>query len=127
MPAAIDVSPQGAWNSTPPTFTRNGPNTAELAINYYGGGTRVVFQSVPSEGPNKMNESDILSRLGSVERTLGDVRTDVAAIKNQVSHVATRAWVLGGVITSLLMVGGALIWVVQQYLGPLMKATGAAG
>lgn len=125
--AGIDAG-SGAWSASPPTFTRFGSNKAELSIHYYGGPpNRTVFLGTPFSKPSPMNESDILSRLSSVERTLSDVRVDVGSVKTQLQHVATKTWIFGGVIAVLVGLIGGFWWIAQQFLIPLLKAAGGAG
>lgn len=45
-----------------------------------------------------------------------------AVLEERISHTATKAWVLGGVVAVLIGVLGGFWWIAQQYLSPLLQA-----
>lgn len=118
------------WHGGVATVRTLGVNATELSLQYTPEtATRLVFLGAKSAGGGEvMADNDVLQRLGAVERGLADVRADTAAIKTQMGNVATKAWVLGGALATLLAVVasifGAAGWVVQQLMAPLMQAAG---
>jgi hypothetical protein len=67
------------------------------------------------------------SRLGAVESRLGAVEGRLGVVEERLGHTATKAWVLGCAVALLIgMLTGTLggfWWIVQQYIGPLLRAT----
>ncbi|WP_107909778.1 hypothetical protein [Luteibacter sp. OK325] len=66
-------------------------------------------------------------RLAGVEGRLGVVEGRLAVVEERLGHTATKAWVLGcaaalliGMLTGTL---GGFWWIVQQYIGPLLRAS----
>ena len=69
--------------------------------------------------------AEVRTSVAMVSNTLSAVQTDVAVIKERLSHTPTTLQMWLAVVAVLVPVGGALIWIVQQYLGPLLaKAAG---
>ncbi len=130
MAAVVDGSTGagGVWHSATATVIQRGVDTTEFTVQYDSrSSTRILFIGGANKGSTTdMNEGDVLQRLGQVERSLADIRSDVAGIKERLGHMPTKAWVLAGVITVLLAIGGAAWWIVQQLLAPLLAAVGNA-
>lgn len=61
-------------------------------------------------------------RMDRLEVRMAAVETSVSVLEERVSHTATKTWVLGGVVATLLAMVGAFWWIVQQYLAPLLRA-----
>jgi hypothetical protein len=70
---------------------------------------------------------DLTGRVGFVDDQVTEVRRRLAVVEERLSHTATKSWILGcamGVLAAGL--GGTLggfWWIVQQYVGPLMRAS----
>jgi len=64
------------------------------------------------------------ARVAKLEEHVGHLREDVATIKERLSHTATKAWIMGGVIVVLIGVLGGVWWTAQQYLGPILQHLG---
>lgn len=64
------------------------------------------------------------ARIAKLEETMSVVRERLATIENQLKHVATKTWVLGGVVAVMATVIGAAWWMAQQYLGPILRGLG---
>jgi hypothetical protein len=86
----------------------------------YGGGN--------GNPPGDEQMSARVDRLDRVcERIEGDISTlkvDVGSIKTELPHLATKTWILGGVITVLIGIVLACWWAAQQYLGPILQHLG---
>jgi len=66
----------------------------------------------------------IAVRMAGVEMSVMDLSGRVSVLEERISHTATKTWVLGGVVATLLAMVGAFWWIVQQYLAPLLRAAG---
>lgn len=55
---------------------------------------------------------------------LNDACVRVSVIEERLSHTATKSWVLGGAIVVMTGTLSALWWITQQYLAPLLHASG---
>jgi hypothetical protein len=70
---------------------------------------------------------DLAGRLSFAEENLADVRRRLAVVEERLSHTATKSWVLGCAVAVLAgsLVGtlGGFWWIIQQYIGPLMRAS----
>jgi hypothetical protein len=66
-------------------------------------------------------------RLGGVEGRLSGVEGRLGVVEERLSHTATKTWVLGCAVALLLatLSGtlGGVWWIVQQYIGPLLRAS----
>jgi hypothetical protein len=66
-------------------------------------------------------------RLGAVEGRLCGVEGRLGVVEERLSHTATKTWVLGCAVALLLatLSGtlGGVWWIVQQYIGPLLRAS----
>lgn len=71
-------------------------------------------------GHLKSDVADIRAQLRDVVGKIGDIATKVGVVEERTAHVATKAWVLGGVVVVLLSVLGAFWWATQQYLAPIL-------
>ncbi|HXP00576.1 MAG TPA: hypothetical protein VN813_08730 [Luteibacter sp.] len=67
---------------------------------------------------------EIGARVAVIEDRMERLATKaaLAVFEERMSHTATKTWVLGGVITILAGLLGAVWWIVQQYLAPLLRA-----
>jgi hypothetical protein len=67
------------------------------------------------------------NRLCGVEGRLGGVEGRLGVVEERLSHTATKTWVLGCAVALLLatLSGtlGGVWWIVQQYIGPLLRAS----
>lgn len=75
-------------------------------------------------------EDDMTARLTNLESHVSQLRVDVAEVRTKVSHIEENMLTKGkaaiyamGAVLSLFAGGW---WVVQQYLAPLLKASGAS-
>lgn len=68
--------------------------------------------------------ADLAGRVGRIETSITAITADVSSLKSDMKHVATKTWILWGVVVTLLgvfgSVFGGIAWLVQQYLGPIM-------
>jgi len=66
-------------------------------------------------------------RLAFADENMADVRRRLAVIEERVSHTATKSWVLGCAVALLVATLGGTLggfwWIVQQYIGPLLRAS----
>jgi hypothetical protein len=69
---------------------------------------------------------DLTRGMGFVEDNAAEVHRRVAVVEERLSHAATKSWVLGcavGVFAAgLTGTLGGFWWIVQQYMGPLLRA-----
>lgn len=72
-------------------------------------------------GREPPHDGGMEARITRLEEHLGTLREDVATIKERLSHTATKAWVMGGVIVVLVAVVGGFWWIAQQYLIPILQ------
>ncbi|MGY3229448.1 hypothetical protein ACVWWJ_000932 [Luteibacter sp. HA06] len=67
------------------------------------------------------------NRLCGVEGRLSGVEGRLGVVEERLSHTATKTWVLGCAVALLLatLSGtlGGVWWIVQQYIGPLLRAS----
>lgn len=69
--------------------------------------------------------ADIRDRLRAVEQSVGEIRTDMAGVKERLNHMPTTAKLLGvvlsasGVVLAALL--GGYLWIVQQWLEPILS------
>lgn len=89
-----------------------------------GDGTLAGGSEPPHDGGMEARLARIESRVDRLTDQLADLRTDVATSTERLSHVATKAWVLGGLVATLLTIIGAAWWMAQQYLGPILQHLG---
>ncbi|WP_077445388.1 hypothetical protein [Rhodanobacter sp. C05] len=75
-------------------------------------------------GGSGPHDPDMLARIAQLEQHCSDLRVDVATIKERLNHVATKAWIMGGVVIVLLGILGGVWWMAQQYLGPILQHLG---
>lgn len=68
--------------------------------------------------------SDLATRVGRLEGAVMKMSGDIGSIQAEMKHVATKTWVLGGVVAVMLTVAAAGWWMVQQYLGPILRGLG---
>lgn len=69
--------------------------------------------------------AEVRTSLAMVNNTVSSVQTDVAVIKERLSHTPTTLQMWMAVAAVLVPIGGAFVWIVQQYLGPILaKAAG---
>jgi len=70
---------------------------------------------------------DLAARLTFAEDNMSDILRRLAVIEERISQTATKAWVLGCAVTLLLamLTGtlGGVWWMLQQYLGPMLRAS----
>jgi hypothetical protein len=78
-------------------------------------------QGIVANGGEPPHDGSMEARIAKLEDHVGTIREDVATIKERLKHVATKAWILGGVIAVLLAILGAMWWMAQQYLGPILQ------
>jgi hypothetical protein len=69
------------------------------------------------------------TRVGRLETQLVGVDSRLSVVEERLSHTATKTWVLGCAIALLLatLSGtlGGVWWIIQQYVGPLLRASGS--
>jgi hypothetical protein len=70
---------------------------------------------------------DLGGRLTFADENIADARRRLAVIEERVSHTATKSWVLGCAVALLIATLGGTLggfwWIVQQYIGPLLRAS----
>ena len=70
---------------------------------------------------------DLGGRLAFADENIADARRRLAVIEERVSHTATKSWVLGCAAALLVATLGGTLggfwWIVQQYIGPLLRAS----
>jgi hypothetical protein len=70
---------------------------------------------------------DLAGRLSFAEENMTDVRRRLAVVEERLSHTATKSWVLGCAVAVLAggLAGtlGGFWWIIQQYIGPLLRAS----
>ncbi len=75
-------------------------------------------------GPHDGAMNARIDRLDHVVELIGaditDVKVSIGKIETQMGHVATKTWVLIGVVAVMASIIGAAWWMVQQYLGPIL-------
>lgn len=67
--------------------------------------------------------NDVLQRLGNVERDVSILKSDVTGIKERLTHMPTNAQMFAIAGVFLIAAIGALWWIVQQFLQPILAAT----
>lgn len=73
----------------------------------------------------KTQVGDVKAAMGRIETETSALKTEVAVMRERLSHMPTKLEMWTGVALVLSAVGGGLLWMVQQYLGPLLaKAAG---
>lgn len=113
--ADVAFSPEGVQ-----TVTINLPGVAEA-------GRTVVINSRPPSpeagGDDEMSDltNDLAGRVGRLEGSLNGISRDIGSIQSDMKHVATKSWILVGVITVLVSILGAAWLMVQQYLSPILQ------
>lgn len=75
-------------------------------------------------GGNGTHDGGMEARLVRLEDHVGHLREDMATVKERLSHTATKAWIMGGVIVVLLGILGGVWWTAQQYLIPILQHLG---
>lgn len=60
------------------------------------------------------------ARVAKLEEHVGNIRVDVATMKERLAHTATKAWVLGGTLTGAGIILAAMWWLVRAYLEPIL-------
>jgi hypothetical protein len=75
-------------------------------------------------GGQPPHDGNMEARIAKLEDHVGKLREDVATGTERLKHVATKAWVMGGVIIVLLGILGAVWWMAQQYLAPILAHLG---
>lgn len=68
----------------------------------------------------KTDVADIRTQVRDISNKIGEVATKLGVMEERTKHVATKAWVLAGVIVVLLSILGACWWAAQQYLQPIL-------
>lgn len=79
--------------------------------------------------PGMQAQIDRLDRaVERIDADLTSIKVSAGKIETQMTHVATKTWIMAAVIIVLVAilgsVGGGLAWVAQQYLAPLLHAAG---
>lgn len=62
-----------------------------------------------------------MEKLNEIDGRLRTVETAIARIETKLDHMPTTLKMWGAVAAVLVPVGGALLWVVQTYLAPLLE------
>lgn len=82
----------------------------------------------PSEPPH---DGGMDPRVDRIERVVDRIDGDLTAIKvsigkieTRLDNVATKTWVMGGAIAVLVTLIGGFWWIAQQYLAPILAASG---
>ncbi|UPG93121.1 hypothetical protein [Luteibacter aegosomatissinici] len=68
----------------------------------------------------KTDVADTRADVRHIASKVGELATKVDVIEERTMHVATKTWVLSGVIVVLITILSACGWAVQQYLGPIL-------
>lgn len=89
-----------------------------------GSQTANTTSSGVASGGEPPHDGGMEARVSRLEEHVGHLREDVATIRERLSHTATKAWVMGGVIVVLIAVIGGFWWIAQQYLIPILQHTG---
>jgi hypothetical protein len=67
------------------------------------------------------------TRLGAVENRLVGVESRLGVVEERLNHTATKSWVLGCAVALLatMLTGtlGGVWWIIQQHIGPLLRAS----
>lgn len=70
---------------------------------------------------------DLVGRLHCADGVIASLRHRLAVIKEHLSGDATKSWVVGCtvavLVASLMGVLGGVWWMLQQYIGPLLRAS----
>jgi len=70
---------------------------------------------------------ELAGRLSVAKEDTADTRRRLAVIEERLSHTATKSWILGyGVavlFTMLTGILGGVWWILQQAIGPLLRAS----
>lgn len=123
----LDVSPTVSVDSYSP-FTLN------AAVGVTVGGTRKVtvthsIGGIPTElvciGTTGRPPELDMEKINEIDGRLRTVETSITRIETKLEHMPTTLQMWSAVLFVLLPVGGALWWVVQTYLAPILeKAAG---
>ena len=95
--------------------TRAAP-TASPPVNSYSSNPEASRDGVGITYPGiTMSEfQDLSRRVGVIEGDVKNVLGMLARIEERLSHVATKAWVLMGVVATLVTIIGGFIWLGKQ-------------
>ena len=66
-------------------------------------------------------------RFTKLEESILELTRTVTRLDERVRHSAPRTWILGGVVSVLLSVLGAVCWLAQPYVTTLMRLAAASG
>ena len=73
-------------------------------------------------------EGDMSDRIINLESQVSQLRVDMAEVKTKVTHIESSMLTKGQAATSALIAVLSILaggwWVVQQYLAPILQATG---
>lgn len=80
------------------------------------------------DGPHDGNMEARVDRLERVvercEADLTAIKVSLAKIETRLDNVATKTWVMAGAIAVLVAMVGGFWWIAQQYLAPILAASG---
>jgi len=75
-------------------------------------------------------EGDMSDRIINLESQVSQLRVDMAEVKTKVTHIESNMLTKGQAATSALIAVLSILaggwWVVQQYLAPILQATGTS-
>lgn len=102
-------------------------NSVSAAGSYLGFLSKVGFVTMSESTLNRIE-----AKIDGLSASVGDLRVAVTAANGRIDSIersmATKTWILTGIIGTLLGVGalllGSIAWLVQQYLSPLLQAAG---
>ena len=73
----------------------------------------------------KTDMADTRAQVRIIANKVGGIANKVDVMEERTRHVATKAWVLSGVVVVLVTIIGACGWAAQQYLGPILARLSA--
>jgi hypothetical protein len=73
----------------------------------------------------KTDMADTRAQVRNIANKVGGIANKVDVMEERTRHVATKAWVLSGVVVVLVTIIGACGWAAQQYLGPILARLSA--
>jgi hypothetical protein len=92
--------------------------------------TKGIYRYEPA-APSDTGGASVHDRLDHLAADQGQqfaaTQAHLAVLEERMKHLATKSWVLGGVVAVLSSIVGGLWWVVQQYLAPLLHAAIGGG
>jgi hypothetical protein len=79
-----------------------------------------------ASGGEPPHDGGMEARAAKLEEHVGNLRVDVARIDVKLdgvlANMATKVWILTGALVTVLAILGAVWWMAQQYLAPILHA-----